>query len=1349
MKSKIYALLICLFAFAHVNAQTELIQNGNFSGLYSGWNTSGNWYISNSFSCYNTATAYAYVGNSTGDAVNNASGNLYQSVTIPSNTTSASLSYKVSINTDETSTSTTYDYIAVYLTDLSWNPLTSTTANSYGNLQGATGSSGCQPYQTHSFSIPSSLFGQTVQVVFHTYTDGAKYTKLRVDDVSLMATVSSCTAVSIASQPQNQTVASGSTATFSVTANGTAPILYFWYKNGIQIPGATSSSYTTPTLTATDNGNTYYCNLLNCNNQNGVTSNTATLTITGSSCIASFTVSKSSITQGGTITTTNNSSGNPTPTYLWSASPSTGVSFLPSSTATNPSITFANTGAYTIYLTATNSNGSNQTNATITVTSSGSAPTATTNVATNITSTSVQLNGTVNPNGASTTYYFQYGTTTNYGSNTSTQNAGSGTNSVPENEPISGLTKNTTYHYRIVATNSTGTTYGSDVTFITIADYLTIGNLKISGNNISGSEPNYTVTGNIQIGWKNFSGYLVNIPNGVLQCNTSSNIITVTSGDVFSIPGIQGYTWNFVQTQNWTFAPIDGKVAFNSHLGLGSQINLVSSNFNLDFQKKTISGSATFEGIAKLAGLNTFNVNIDLAQLAFDLQLTTGQHLMLGPLDIGILENTAGISFNIQKTSIGFDETGNLLTLKFVGIDGVEFDLAPAALSIGVEWDILAAKVVFTEDTKIEIDPGEAAFVYLSDSTYQALLKSGKLHFKKTPEKVENILGVGLTIHKGTYIDLSNLTLDGTATIDLNIYGLKLTAASASLSLDYPNSTFSGSIAVPGITIKNAISNNDWFIGSSASFKFQWGNPSRGIYPDYIISGHFASLVPVFPTIDASIEANFSNNIPKLICTASYCLNFFNWPPVCSGPQQFFLSSKGLEFNGRMILGNNQLSKYSAGNTQQQDSVYILANPLANTVSGIVFDPITITGTNIKTKPNSTFNIEFNSSTNDYGDLHLYSVVDGVNLTWNYHNHNSQPITVDLSQFEGLSLALASDADLKLQSDLNANRFIQIKSDGGITISQFNDGLSYYSPDTTFSGGRKWKIIHIYPDDPNETFSMSISTANTKDTLLFTMINENINSGNQSRIQNTNASNNSTRFVLFNDNHIAANNIYSMSINEQSTTYSLSNGSESFNPIFLTNINTVPGALSISRMKDFWQNGSFHVTWETSDSATSIIQFGPEVRSASNTLVSNQLNLAHEIIIPGSSVQNGWVYQIQSKTTDSEYTFSEWRIVSSPIVSGIKQAGVTNNPKYYSLSQNYPNPFNPSTVISYDVPHQSYVKIIVYDVLGREVMTLVNADRQPGSYQVSFSASQLSSGIYLYRMTAGNFSKTKKLILLK
>jgi len=106
-------------------------------------------------------------------------------------------------------------------------------------------------------------------------------------------------------------------------------------------------------------------------------------------------------------------------------------------------------------------------------TTSSAAPTVFTTGTTFVTSTSATLNGTVNPNGEATTYYFEYGLDTSYGSPTSSASAGSGTSAVSVNASISGLSSDTTYHYRLVATNSDGTSYGDDKTFNTIILYVT------------------------------------------------------------------------------------------------------------------------------------------------------------------------------------------------------------------------------------------------------------------------------------------------------------------------------------------------------------------------------------------------------------------------------------------------------------------------------------------------------------------------------------------------------------------------------------------------------------------------------------------------------------------------------------------------------------------------------------------------------------------------------------------------------------------------------------------------------------------------------------------------------------
>jgi len=88
-------------------------------------------------------------------------------------------------------------------------------------------------------------------------------------------------------------------------------------------------------------------------------------------------------------------------------------------------------------------------------------------------------------------------------------------------------------------------------------------------------------------------------------------------------------------------------------------------------------------------------------------------------------------------------------------------------------------------------------------------------------------------------------------------------------------------------------------------------------------------------------------------------------------------------------------------------------------------------------------------------------------------------------------------------------------------------------------------------------------------------------------------------------------------------------------------------------------------------------------------------------------------------------------------------------PSKYSLRQNYPNPFNPQTKISFDIPKKSFVRIQIFDITGREMMQLVNREFEAGSYTIEFNANFLSSGIYFYRMTAGDFTTTLKMAVIK
>lgn len=113
----------------------------------------------------------------------------------------------------------------------------------------------------------------------------------------------------------------------------------------------------------------------------------------------------------------------------------------------------------------------------------------------------------------------------------------------------------------------------------------------------------------------------------------------------------------------------------------------------------------------------------------------------------------------------------------------------------------------------------------------------------------------------------------------------------------------------------------------------------------------------------------------------------------------------------------------------------------------------------------------------------------------------------------------------------------------------------------------------------------------------------------------------------------------------------------------------------------------------------------------------------------------------------SEFKFSSRILKFGYLTSGIEMNG--NVPESYKLYQNYPNPFNPATTIRFSLPHRTHTTLKVFDVLGREVATLVNQEMNAGEHSVQFNAKQLPSGVYFYRLSAGAFIESRKMLISK
>jgi hypothetical protein len=107
------------------------------------------------------------------------------------------------------------------------------------------------------------------------------------------------------------------------------------------------------------------------------------------------------------------------------------------------------------------------------------------------------------------------------------------------------------------------------------------------------------------------------------------------------------------------------------------------------------------------------------------------------------------------------------------------------------------------------------------------------------------------------------------------------------------------------------------------------------------------------------------------------------------------------------------------------------------------------------------------------------------------------------------------------------------------------------------------------------------------------------------------------------------------------------------------------------------------------------------------------------------------------------------RLVDTAVAIGINNNG-SNIPDNYELEQNFPNPFNPKSVIKYSIPKSSIVTVKIYDMQGKEIAVLLNNEyKTPGRYAIEFDGVNLASGVYIYRLEAGDFVSTKKMVLVK
>lgn len=233
-------------------------------------------------------------------------------------------------------------------------------------------------------------------------------------------------------------------------------------------------------------------------------------------------------------------------------------------------------------------------------------------------------------------------------------------------------------------------------------------------------------------------------------------------------------------------------------------------------------------------------------------------------------------------------------------------------------------------------------------------------------------------------------------------------------------------------------------------------------------------------------------------------------------------------------------------------------------------------------------------------------------------------------------------------------------------------------------------------------------------------------------------------------NSVAAQTVTCDYLDPVSTTIKENDSTNIFGRIFITGITSQPGNSSLINATLLLSNadlpgfqgdprfGQYNVATFPSIFNTQVNDIY-EYKTKVNNLPIGNYNFCYKYVynsttyLGGAVGDPGWFHVGTLKVVSSSTSVENMEII----------------PISFSLSQIYPNPFNPTTTIYYSIPKTSFVSIKVFDVLGNEIKTLVKEEKIAGNHSIEFNANKLTSGIYLYRMQADNFSETKKLILLK
>ncbi|MBL7086071.1 MAG: PKD domain-containing protein [Candidatus Cloacimonetes bacterium] len=766
-------------------------------------------------------------------------------------------------------------------------------------------------------------------------------------------------------------------------------------------------------------------------------------------------------------------------------------------------------------------------------------------------------------------------------------------------------------------------------------DGIQVGNLVVKADNYN---PELTEAwGNVKIKHIQNADYLVSIQSGHAYVNLQNNTITIEDDDNFGIVG-SSY-WNFSGT-SWNFDCNAGTATISTNLNLVNNSYIGGTVLELDFQNETLTGYANFHGIYTM--LPELFIKISFGLDYFEFKYEIGEVINISNnIVLEIFSNYFSFKYNMSDNTIEFDASlGNIIRIKYVDNDDSEFyfcdNTAPATATIHIKWYGNQYKLVFTDSSQVgihipvPIGPPKLR-EYLGDEEYDRLLQKGYICEIKTDGRWILTVSAGLTIEKDSFIQINPLEFDIQAELYVGasilwgLIGLEFEVSEVDVSLDQALKLLSLEIASGDELKINGLSVNldKLFYGENDLLvELFWGNNNEQL-PYYKFDGDISSPYGFLPcTIHGELTSWYLENVIE----GNGIVYFLGIIPIYNA--SIVISDNGVSINGHWLFGGKDGRDIDTLNVLwESDFTY-------KTTRCTFLERIT------PVENYENFLLEKNSfvyyDTTNASFFSLNSKYDGIDLNWQPYFDEEDDLKFDLIKIDGLTLSMASDADMRLESVEDSSRYIEIKQNGEFKRNNVNDLLFSCVRTEDPETGRKWKIISVksmYGKSLNENFKVKLKEINNTDTCYFSYINSNTTGKTDNAI-----------FVTYEKDNLESNHSYSTYIYTDGTTFSLVRD-DLQNPIEnnLWDIGNTTLGFSFNYISGVWNAiyDTLTVNVNTSEPSDCWLYYGPAPDSLPYTIQSSDsLPTEHQFKIYKDDIHSRWFYKIEASKEDGNTIYA-------------------------------------------------------------------------------------------------------------